>query len=402
MKPSHWNNRLKAVAIGLGLALTALTIRHWYGTFTYGHPPCEDCRADFPSIYSGARLMWQSPSALYDEASQLAIQRTIDPRIGDSTLPFTYPPFVAAVLMPLGRLSFPLAFVAITLINATLLVMSIRLLIKRLQLSHEQSLWLILTSLCSFGVHSALLQGQASFILLMLLLLFTLAVQENRPARAGLFTGLLFFKPQLQAVPSIILLMRRKWLALILAAATVIALVLISWLLVGSSGIVQYVDLLTGYLTKKEGHGSYPESMQNLRALVQYAAPFQWVPYLWFALVLPIVALIFLLNARLCTEPKTNAVQWIGNFAASVLIAPHFNGHDLAVLMIPTAFALKLCGDPVPLSLILIVLGIGIYPLLALVTADRAPPMVPLVILIIFCWSVWSVRRSFACASEKR
>src|SRR6266403_2055984 len=126
---TFWNTRLKAVALGVALALTVLTVQHWYGTFIHGHPPCDNCRSDFPSIYSGAKLAWQSPSALYDHASQLAIQKAIDPRIGASTLPFTYPPFVAWVLMPLGWLPFSAAFLAITMINATLLVISLRLLV---------------------------------------------------------------------------------------------------------------------------------------------------------------------------------------------------------------------------------------------------------------------------------
>src|SRR4029434_3183172 len=130
---NHWNNRLKAVAIGLILALTAVTIRHWYGTFMYGHPPCDDCRSEFPCFYAAAILIWGSPSALYNDASQLAIQKTIDPRIGESILPFTYPPFTAVVYMPVGALSFPGAFVAITLINLLLFAFSLKLLIARFQ-----------------------------------------------------------------------------------------------------------------------------------------------------------------------------------------------------------------------------------------------------------------------------
>ena len=106
----RWNNRFKAIAFGIGLALTMLTVRHWYGTFMDGHPPCNDCRADFPGFYAAAKLIWEKPSALYDNASQLAIQKAIDNRIGDSILPFAYPPVTALVLMPLGWLSIPHGF----------------------------------------------------------------------------------------------------------------------------------------------------------------------------------------------------------------------------------------------------------------------------------------------------
>src|ERR1700752_3856525 len=122
VQAGRWNNRLKAIALGIGLALTMLTVRHWYGTFMDGHPPCNDCRADFPGFCAAAKLIWEKPSAHYDNASQLAIQKAIDNRIGDSILQFAYPPVTALVLMPLGWLSFRMAFVAITLVNMALLL----------------------------------------------------------------------------------------------------------------------------------------------------------------------------------------------------------------------------------------------------------------------------------------
>ena len=79
-RANRWNNRLKAVAMGLIIALSGVTIRHWYGTFMHGHPPCDDCRPNFPCFYAAAKLIWSAPSSLYDHASQLAIQKTIDPR----------------------------------------------------------------------------------------------------------------------------------------------------------------------------------------------------------------------------------------------------------------------------------------------------------------------------------
>ena len=116
-RSERWRNRFKAVAIGIGLALSALTIRHWVETFSFGHPLCEDCRPDFPSLYSGARLIGEEPSALYDLKRQLAIQKSIDSRIGDSALAFAYPPSTALLLMPLGWLSFSGAFLVMPLKN---------------------------------------------------------------------------------------------------------------------------------------------------------------------------------------------------------------------------------------------------------------------------------------------
>jgi len=172
--------------------------------------------------------------------------------------------------------------------------------------------------------------------------------------------------------------------------------------LVGWQAILEYMNLLNTYLTKERGYGSYPESMQNLRALAQYIVSYSWAPQLWLALIVPVVAAIFLLNAKLGTDPNIAVVQWIGNFIAAVLITPHFNAHDLAVLIIPTAFALKLFGDPVPSWLILLALAVGIYPLLALAFGNHLPPLVPVVLLVILFCCVRSVRRAVAHSVDRR
>lgn len=388
-----WNNRLKAVALGVGLALTLLTLRHWYETFSFGHPLCEDCRPDFPQFYAGARLVWQSPAALYDPTKQLEIQKSIDPRITE-ILPYTYPPVTAVLLIPLGWLPFPLAYAAMTALNLLLLMFSIRLLIAKLQLTKDQSTWLILSALCNFGVHSVLLQGQISFVVLLLLAIFAVAAQGCRQIGAGLTTGLVFIKPQLQGVPLLVLLGRRMWPALAIASTTMIALMIISVMLVGWAGIEQYLSLVGTYLTIERGYGSYPEAMHNLRALAQYAIPFPWSRYFGLTLTGCVIAAAFVLNRLPHSDPRIVAMQWIGNFVAGVLITPHLYPHDLAILIVPTAFAVKLYGETVPARLILLLIALGIYPLLGLMSGHRLPPLLPVGFLVILGLCVRSVRQS--------
>jgi hypothetical protein len=390
-----WNKRLKAIALGLGLALSALTVRHWCETFAYGHPLCEDCRPDFPQFYAGAKLIWESPTALYDASKQMSIQRSIDSRIIE-ILPFTYPPFTAAVLMPLGWMPFRFAYAAMTIINLALLVYSIKLLIGHLKLTREQSIWLLLSALCNFGVHSVILQGQISFAILILLTLFAVATAKQDQLSAGVTTALIFLKPQLQVIPFLTLLGRRMWSALAIASTALVMLTLFSIWLVGWAGIEQYIKLLQTYLAIEKGYGSYPEAMHNLRALAQYAVPFPWSRHLGIGLSLCVLAAALWLNVLpLRTDFRTIAVQWIGNFAAGVLITPHLYPHDLSIMIVPTAFALKLCGEVVSPQIILLLLSMGIYPLLGIMFGNRLPPMVPVgfLIILIVCIRVVYRRR---------
>jgi hypothetical protein len=179
------------------------------------------------------------------------------------------------------------------------------------------------------------------------------------------------------------------------------ALAVYSVMLVGWPAILEYIKLLNTYMTKEHGYGSYPESMQNLRAVAQYLVSYSWTAQLWIALIVPVVAGLCLLNAKLGADPTIAEVQWIGNFIAGVLIVPHFNAHDLAILIIPTAFALKHFGEPVPSWLILLVIAIGIYPLVALATGNHLPPLVPVVLSVILFWCVGFVRRVFAHTDDR-
>lgn len=391
---ARWNNRMKAVAVGFGIALTMLNVRHWYGTLMTGHPPCSDCRADFPGFYAAAKLMWENPSALYEYAPQLAIQRAIDNRIGDSILPFAYPPVTALVLMPLGWLSFRTAFVTMTLVNIGLLMWIIHLLGRNLKLSKDQIAWLSLSVFCSFSVHSILLQGQTSLLVLFCLTYFMLFARSGKQMSAGFWAALSFIKPQLLAVPFIALMFQRLWRGFFFGVIVVVGLALLSVMLVGIAGIGEYLQLLRFYSTTPSGFGSYPEKMHNLRALVQYFAPFSLAPYFWFALVIPIGVVTMWINARKVENGRLSAFLWIANFLAMMLITPHLYSHDLSFLIVPMALLLKLAGDPIPWALPPCLVCVSVLPILPLLLGETVPPPLPIIFLCGYVICVWVVLKS--------
>ena len=394
MRHGNWNNRLKAVGVGLGIALSALTIRHWYGTFMLGHPPCPNCRADFPGFYAAATLVWQAPSKLYAYGDQLAIQKAIDNRIGDSILPFAYPPFTAVVLMPLGWLPFSSSFVAITLANAVLLAVTLRLLIRRLNLGKEERTWLLLSVFCSFGVHSAMLQGQTSLIVLCVLTGFMFSLFKVKRNCAGFWAGAVFFKPQFLAVPFLALFFQRCWHALWIATTALASLCFLSVVLVGADGIGEYFRLLKFYGTTESGFGSYPRDMHNLRALVQYLVPFDYVHYLWLVLAAPVAMATMWMNAQTRASETARLHLWIGNFVAMMLLTPHLYPHDLVLLIVPSALVLKLRAESRSALIHFSLIVLGVLPILPFLLGDHAPPLVPLILLAGFSWCVQSVRQA--------
>jgi hypothetical protein len=392
-----WNRRLKAIAVGLGIALSVLTARHWYETYTLGHPNCDNCRADFPALYAGAKLMWENPSALYNLDQQLAIQRTIDPRIGDSILGFAYPPFTAFLMMPLGSTSFPNAFLVMSVVNGVILFIALKLLIGHLALNREQSTWLLATTFCNFGVHSTILQGQTSLAALLLVILYLRSVRQENEVQAGLWSSALSFKPQLLAVPLFVLAIRRKWRAFMVCVAVIGGLAIFSGIVIGPKAIADYIEISRRVSGLESDLGTHPREMQNLRALAVNLGSGLVALYVWAVLGGLTVAGVVILNRTLRDGDKSTVVQWIGNLAAILLLSPHVHVHDLALLVVPSALALSLFRDSVPVGLSIGLILIGILPLLSFVLA-HPPPLVPFVLLSVFAFCLWFVRRSTAAA----
>jgi Glycosyltransferase family 87 len=379
-----WRRRIIPVALGLGLGLSVFTGSCWWHIFYYHSASCSEYKPDFVAFYSGAKLMWEERSSLYDLDKQLSVQKPIDPSHADWVLPYVYPPFFALFLMPLAWMSFSGAFAVLTVTNLLLVVSSLILLRGKLRMSKQQSQWLVLSTLCNFGVHYAILEGQTSGIALLLLTLFVLASVQNQTLELGFWSGLISFKPQLLFAPTLILLSRPRWRALVSFAAVVVALFLLSYGLVGQKGMKDYLTLTGQAITRKDIFRDYPERMHNLRALVYFLFPLRWRDYVWWgASVVGFVSFVRLCRIIPKDDPSL-AVKWIKIFLAIMLLTPHFHDHDLTLMIIPTAFILKLYGKIVPSYVSLSLVVIGLLPLLRSTLNVPLLPVMPIIFTVLF------------------
>src|SRR5262245_39900708 len=154
-----WTNRIGALAVGLGLAMSFVIGPCWWSIVRDHNPICSQNKPDFISLYTGAVLASTDRAALYDLERQRRVQPPIDPSRADWVLPFFYPPFFALFLAPLSALSFSTAFVVASLINVLLLMIALHVLIRSLELNRNQTLWLVIAAFCNYGVHYALLEA---------------------------------------------------------------------------------------------------------------------------------------------------------------------------------------------------------------------------------------------------
>jgi hypothetical protein len=396
--PAIWHNRVRAVALGLGLGLSALMGSCWWSIVRDHSPTCSVYKPDFVSFYTAAKLMWTDRSSLYDLEQQRLIQQPIDPSRGKWVLPYIYPPFFAVILLPLAWLPFSLAFIAMTLVNLALLITSVKILIQKLQLNPQQSSCLILATFCNYGVHYALLEAQTSFIALTLLVLFVTALNSPATGKAGIWSGLLFFKPQLALIPLIVLIGRKKWIAVGLAIGVVGFLGLVSLFTIGLDGLEQYITV-SRRVTSGDDYfhimrPEQPERMHNLRALTYFFFPAPWKDYIWWISTVAGIALVTLISRARDGVNGISLRQWTIILAALILVTPHLHDHDLTLLIIPSAFFLKWAGDIVPPAAAPTLVGLGMLSLINTMAYPHLPPLLPIALLSFLIVEQWRGART--------
>jgi len=236
---------------------------------------------DFRVFYaSGHLLAIGNASRLYDPDTQRQAQNSLiapDSR----TLPFLYPPFAALLYAPFALLPYKLAFFALALINLTLLFIVARWLQRRLNPSEYLPAWLsppalaLLVPLCLFPVSIALMQGQTTFLLLLLYTACFLALERGRSFLAGALLAATLLKFQLTIPIALLFLIWRQGRFLRGFTCGVAALAVLSFALVGPHGITHYCASLAHITSQTLSHpevahqqyGMSAREMPNLHGL---------------------------------------------------------------------------------------------------------------------------------------
>jgi len=342
-----WSNRLKAVAFAFGLVLSLFSALNWWSIYDRHAPPCSpECAADFVTFYTAAKLLVDHPAALYDLDHQFADQKRIAP--SQEVLPFVYPPITAMLMAPLAWLPFSNAFLAMTLLNGTLLWLSLRNLIHQLSLSQDQSHWLILFTLCNYGVHQVFYQAQVSVIILFFLTQYILSQKQGNDGRTGAWAGLLCVKPQFFPMPCFYLFLQGRWRGLMVGIFVSTALTIGAFFLVGAEATQHFFLLLQRMMTNDHDWWNQARSMHNLRALAVYWLPPEAQAYFWWSSCGLVISLVVWINLRARQRPDTFAACWITNMIGLLLVSPHLFAHDLTILILPCALFLVRFKKSVP------------------------------------------------------
>ncbi|HTV34805.1 MAG TPA: glycosyltransferase family 87 protein, partial [Xanthobacteraceae bacterium] len=171
----------------------------------------------------------------------------------------------------------------------------------------------------------------------------TLSSMERRPALAGVFLGLLTYKPQFGLLFPLVLIADRRWLTIAVAACVAIGMAVASWLAFGIASWQAFFHWLpiSSHIILGEGRADFGR-LQSLYGLVRAHGGDETLAWSVQAVGSLAVAagIVWLWRSRAAYELKAGAL------AAAVLVAtPYVYMYDVVVLGVAVAFLLRYALD---------------------------------------------------------
>ena len=397
-RPSGALPRVAATTLAAaGVVLAAFNVASgaalWWSVYQ-AQPPAG---TDYLALFAGATLFAQDPSRLYDIAAQQAVQEAVvhPGRLAAGVLPYPYPPHVAALLAVPAALGYGRSFALLGAVNLVVMALAVAVIARRAGLRRSGALWLVTIAAASLPVAFTVVQGQVSLAVLLLMSLFVFDHRDGRSARAGLWLGLLAFKPQLLVVPVLLMVRARQWRGLL----TGVGVVALTWLptlpRVGLSAAEGYGRLLLALGSAHDTLGVHPDRMFNLRALGAALLSEPWSALGWAVAVSVTLLLVGRRSTVACRDRGAAHLRLAAAVIAALLVSPHLNLHDLALLVLVAGLLLAGNGRALPLGAAAGALALVALPLPVVVLAPdgAAAAMVPAVLAAVFLALVWLSER---------
>ncbi|MDB5470816.1 MAG: conserved rane protein of unknown function [Caulobacter sp.] len=283
---------------------------------------------DFSAFYqAGAFADAGHPLAAYDDNAMVAAEHAAFPGM-TPRLPWNYPPSFQLALMPLAALPYVTAWLVWTgLICGAYALMT-------LKLARSDHRWLLLLAP---AVAINVLMGQNGLLSTALLGAGVLML-ERRPILGGLVLGLLTYKPHFAVLVPVVLLFGREWRAFAASAASALATIAASALVLGVAPWLAFIQRamhpMSVFSTSSSTASSVPSVMimaQSLGLNAQVGAICHWL----------VAGLAAIACVWIWRRSKDGLVRAAALAAATLLVTPYLRLYDLALLALPIAAMLE-------------------------------------------------------------
>ena len=297
---------------------------------------------DFTIFYSAGKIVRSGlGKQLYDEKTQYRAQQEFAAGVSirQGPLPYNHPPFEALLFLPFTLLPYSAAYLLWDLLNLVILLIMPLLLRSHVPvLLQTPTIGFLFASLAFFPLFIALLQGQDVIVLLLLFTLAFLALQRKADFAGGGWLGLGLFRFHFVLPLMIILLLQKRYKAILSFLGVAALLGAISMAVVGWKGTISYPSyVLHVEQTMAQRKTAVPTGMPNLRGLLNGLLPaFPLKPWRIAALGASSLALILLSAIKWRTgDPSAFDLEFSAYVIVAILVSYHAFAYDLTLLILP-------------------------------------------------------------------
>ncbi len=286
---------------------------------------------DFSNVYAAGTLIWQGrPAEAYEPARQHAAEKAV---FGGREVPFygwLYPPFFFVVAFLVASLPYAWGLAIWLAASFAAYLAAMRAILPRPET--------LLIAAAFPAVFINIGHGQNGF-LTAALLGGALHWLDRRPWLAGVLIGLLAYKPQFGVLIPVALLAGGRWNTIGAAAATVAALVAVSFVTLGGGVWHAFADSMTFTQTVvlEPGGIGWEKIQSAFSAMRMWGAGVHSAYAIQIALALMLAAsLAWLWQSNALFELKASALA-----TASLLATPYVLDYDLVVLAVAIVFFVR-------------------------------------------------------------
>ncbi|MGH9538230.1 MAG: glycosyltransferase family 87 protein, partial [Terriglobales bacterium] len=262
----------------------------------------------------------------------------------ERALPFIRPAYQALLFVPFSLLPYRSAYLAFLTVNLVLLGMAYWVL--RPHMSNLARVWRFLpvfVFLVFYPILLAMMQGQDSILLLVLLAAALAALEQGQERRAGILLGLGLFKMQIVIPIALLFLLWRRWRFFAGFTLSAGLFSLISLWVVGFAQTAAYARALLSVGTNVAAVHQFPlrvSIMANLRGLF-FGLFGARLPAFWIQVLTIVASAFVLLWAALRVDgKKRQADAFVIAITVSLIVSYYLFIHDLSVLLVPIVITL--------------------------------------------------------------
>jgi arabinofuranan 3-O-arabinosyltransferase len=332
MQPAPLARPVELVCIALAMAnLAYLIASYMQGTWLIA-PNGAAIESDFVNVWAAGHLVLQgNPALAYDWPAHKAIEDIAVGHSFDGYYGWHYPPMFLFFAATLALVPYVGAHFLWLIVTFPAYIAVVR------QITAERTGYLL--ALAFPAILSNFVVGQNGFLTAGLIGGALLTI-ERRPILAGIFVGLLTYKPHLGLLFPIALIAGQHWRVFASAAVTTLLIASVSWLAFGTETWIAFFHSIphTSQAFLSEGGAQFGKLQTLFGLLRTFGAPetAAWTAQVILALAAA-AAVAAIWRGNVAFEVKAAALG-IG----AALATPYLYTYDLVVLAVPLAFLYRL------------------------------------------------------------